>query len=746
MGRAKLKAFLANSRARSRKLSIAFVLLVVVTAGATRTLGSGGDGCDEMNCGWNWFFDSNLLLSAEDTPLYVSQRKLYGRPTGQPASAKDVQTVNLEEWSAYFGNAIAQPLLSDLIYHMPLAEVLDLVAAAEGKNPSLTADRYLMNEAFVKYGRRTRVLRSLEYLALAKRVEPIATQERGYRWGVESPAAVDPAGVEELIKIAESRVSRADKFLAQRYRFQALRLMYYSGQYERAQQYYERYKGAFTEENSPKYRFVDIAAGSYYKEQKYGKANYLYSRVFDKFAPLRWSAQFSFHPMEDQDWKETLALAHNTHEREVLWQLLGIYADGVAAIDEIYKMNPKSKLLPYLLVREVNRADRAWTGNQDRFINGVGPGNGPRPEAVVVGISRVATIRAIADAGKADKPYLWRLAAGHLLTMTGDSRTAEKYLDLAEKSIPNDSDIRAQLRLSRLFARVRAIQTIDKAVEPYLAQEHEWLKSVSTSKARNLHTWTLKHLSEVYLKDGDSVRALMLTDSPEAQNYQSVSGVDGILAFVRTPSNEFDRFLVSNYPYSVEDLQELRALNILYAGNLADAVEAFKLAEGPSRQLLNADPFTSRIRDCHDCDAAIPHTEYTKRAFAERMLALSRTAQGHGEGAAAASFELANGFYNMSYFGNGRVIYRTRNDNFHPYGPVTTAMELAEKYYVQASTLSSSKELKAKAVFMAAKTEQNLFKQRPEKYFGMLKDSYADTMYYQEIIRECVRFKSYLGL
>jgi hypothetical protein len=65
---------------------------------------------------------------------------------------------------------------------------------------------------------------------------------------------------------------------------------------------------------------------------------------------------------------------------------------------------------------------------------------------------------------------------------------------------------------------------------------------------------------------------------------------------------------------------------------------------------------------------------------------------------------------------------------------------------VQAATLSSNKELKAKAVFMAAKTEQNKGFAPPEKYFDMLKDSYADTQYYQEIIRECARFKSYMGL
>ena len=69
--------------------------------------------------------------------------------------------------------------------------------------------------------------------------------------------------------------------------------------------------------------------------------------------------------MEDADWRETLSLAKNAHEREVLWQLLGIYADGLEAINQIYRINPQSPLLELLLVREVNKAEVDWAPNRD---------------------------------------------------------------------------------------------------------------------------------------------------------------------------------------------------------------------------------------------------------------------------------------------------------------------------------------------------------------------------------------------
>jgi hypothetical protein len=80
-------------------------------------------------------------------------------------------------------------------------------------------------------------------------------------------------------------------------------------------------------------------------------------------------------------------------------------------------------------------------------------------------------------------------------------------------------------------------------------------------------------------------------------------------------------------------------------------------------------------------------------------------------------------------------------------------MHLAQKYYLQAFNLSSNREFKARAAFMAAKTEQNRYYNtrndetdpQPHTYFKTLKDSFANTAYYQEIIRECGTFPSYLG-
>jgi hypothetical protein len=714
------------SSKRFSKLTVGLVGVTLLVGAAVGIFACSVDPCEYNIC--SSFFSPEVIQMPQETPFFFvgapyNPNRYANRADRE--SVSEVDSVNLDEWATYLNGIVPRSELSALVY-----QPTDLQGAA------------------AQYGKKDRLLHALDYLALAKEVEPIATLRTRDNWQQQPVPKeyVNTANVKRLIDTADNAARKSDRFLAQRYRFQTIRLMFYSGQFADAQRYFERYKGAFTEENSPKYRFIGIAAGAYYSDKKYGKADYLYSIVFDRFPPLKRSAYLSFHPVEDGDWNETLALAKNAHEREVLWQLLGIYADGVAAIDKIYAMNPKSKLLPLLLVREVNRAEYHWTAQRD-------------PAAV--GVTRLATIKSIADAGNADKPFLWNLAAGHLLALAGDSKTAEMYLDKASKTMPDVPELQTQARMSLLFARVRNIQAIDRSQEPYLAAELAWLQSMVRSRndrAVNLNDWSLEDLSGIYLEGGDSVRSLMLHDSIRDDRYRSVAGVDSILAFMRSASTPFDRFLVSNYPYSAGQVLELRGLQFLYAGDFANAVEAFKLAGITVAKDLNADPFTIHIKDCHQCDADDPHTHYTKLTFAERMLALSRTAQGQGEAAATASFDLANGLYNMSYYGNGRDIYDTEHRNLGPRykdrdAELSLNMNLAQKYYVQALNLTSDREFKARAAFMAAKTEQNRYYNvehdvkapQPYTYFKMLKDSFSDTQYYREIIRECGTFRTYVG-
>jgi len=654
--------------------------------------------------------------------------------------------------------------LSFLLYKMSAPDLDALAASLAGGQSSLSGRAKALRGPLLKS--RQDAVSALAYLGFAKRVEPIArAQEADRSWDAVSkpapPQVESAARAARLIEDGRGSLKKgAAPFLERRYHFQILRLLFYSGKYDECISYYEEHRTVFSAADSIRYRAMDLAAGSLYHKEDFSKADYLYSLIFDRCPPLKKSALRSFHPQEEADWRQTLALACDKHETAILWQMFGIRTDGLRAIAEIRAIDPKSRLLPLLLVREVNKAEEgASLSSYRRTVNE------ERAPVQRVSPELLAQICKIADAGDADKPYLWHLALAHLLALDADAPAAQARLGLAFKSMGRDASAREQARRTLLFARIRGLAAADKNLEGYFAAELSRLKSPPDLRAEFLSDWAFAALGNVYDRSQDLVRSLMLADVPTADLYQDNEKVDGFIALLKRPGKSaFDQFVAGHYGYDAGQLMELEALNHLYSGRIRQAAEAFSRAKGPAAEKkLLADPFLIHINDCHDCDFEAPKkTEYTKPVFVRRLYELEQKAQGTGEPAAQASFELANGLYNMSYFGNARDVYETGHGNFADL-PRNMDMAAAEKYYQRALQLSSDREFQATAAFMAAKAEHNrlyasaagsvdyelgkYFEKNgipAGRYYELLRKSYWDTKYYSEIIEECGYFKSWV--
>ena len=117
----------------------------------------------------------------------------------------------------------------------------------------------------------------------------------------------------------------------------------------------------------------------------------------------------------------------------------------------------------------------------------------------------------------------------------------------------------------------------------------------------------------------------------------------------------------------------------------------------------------------------------------------------------------------MTYFGNSRQLYQTRIREFGVvgfYDPESKNLSIvdcsvAKQYLQKALSSARNNEMKAKCCFMLARCEQNeFFLHVPEgyqgdfkagQYFRNLKSDYADTKYYQEILKECGYFRTFAG-
>lgn len=712
-------------------------------------------------CGWFGpedvsevtFFAPEVIAEPGSAPFFVTPFHRFNGLESEAGPLADFTEANLDEWDAFFAKGIDRHTWSTLLYQASLERLDGLIFRLKGRPGAPESPD---DEAFLAYPDRRRLIAALYYVGFAKRVEPFAMERAGlesWEWAQAREAIDQEARDTTVAALAEGGRKALDAatipFLRARYAFQLLRLYFYHGEHDRCVGFFEERRAAdFSDGSSVAWRALGYVAGAHYRAKRFAQANYLYSVLFDRYQPLRLSAAWSFRPQEEADWRGSLELARSDRERAVLWQLLGIGADGLRALREIHALDPASDLLPLLLVREVNLAELAVNVTAEVETSSARP---------VDQAALTAFVAARADEGKVRKPWAWDLAAGHLHALSGDAAAARRHLDRAERRAPADEAVRRQARLSRLLATLQAMPAVDGAAEPMLARELAWVKEeagrdATSTRAGAFFRWARIHLSGLYRAGGDAVTAVCLHDVGEDPLYADSGQVDRLVEFLRKPGKSAFESLVADLAMvSRDELVEIKGLNALYAG---DVETAARLLEGVGVEELPADPFEMHIRDNHDRDAARPdHVTYTKATFVRRLADLLQRAESEPAHAAELTVEAANAFYNITYYGNSRAMYMTPGGHFVR-SPRVYDCSRAEAMYRRATERATDRELKARAVFMAAKCELNAYHASDEdrskgdfvagRWFATLRRDYSDTAYYREVVHECGYFKTFV--
>jgi hypothetical protein len=636
----------------------------------------------------------------------------------------DFSSVNRTEWQSYFRGKLSPEAWDAVLYKAALVKVDHLIFLIGGKK-GVAAEPD--DAPFAAYADRAALKAALFYVGFAKRVEPFATVKAPNNW--EPPSPPRPDQEQAMAKLIESGgralASATSRFLQQRYALQLLRLRFYRRDWAQCLAFYDEHRDLFAE-GSVALRAMGYQAGALAHSKRFAEANYLYSLLFDRSPLMALSALWSFHPRQEDDWKGALAHGKTPREKAVLWQMVGLAFDEVPAMEEIHKLDPRSDLLPLLLVRATNKAEMV------------------EPAKVIGQTAPLVTlVDAIADAGDSSSPYLWDLVAGHLHGLRGEA-AATRFLDRASQRAPKTEAVQRQLRASRFLARIRS----DRADEAFLGQELPWLQTQKAARSQTLLRWSRARLAEVYKKKGDRLTSLCFADENDPL-YADTKGLDRMIAFLRkAPRTPFDRAVAGLYPYPVDSLVEDQGLIAVYGG---DVERAAAILDKVKTEPLNADPFTMRLNDCHDCDQSQEGRKvYTKAQAVRRASDLLRDATTHPETAAQHYLEVANALYNVTYYGNSRVMYVTADGHFAK-TPPTYDCSHAEAYYGRAFEAAKDRELKARAAFGGAKCELGNFYNDPRhsgdfkagKWFHALKQSLADTKYYREVLNECGYFRTF---
>jgi hypothetical protein len=669
---------------------------------------------------------------------------------GYDESAEIFRAVNKTEWASFFDNKPGDAALNYWLYEASLAQIDQMIFDIKGKAANL--EELSKTHSLKNTVPAAKATSFLYYMGFAKRNEAFVASNATDAWDPK-PAPAPAGDLAKQITGGLSFYSKAtDPFLKERYAFQLERLYFFNKEYDKTISFFNENEKVFVSGNSMKWRALGYKAAALYRQKKYAESNYIYAMIYDQYEPLKKSAYLSFHPLEKTEWDQCLAMTKNTHEKEVLWQLNGLYRNDVAAMKEILKLNPSSELTDLLVVRAVNIEE--WNmgyGNDDK-------------KTYAINKSLLTFMNEASSNTKSSNPIVWHLSAAYLNYMQGDYAMADQQLKRAEKYKTTNAMNTSEYHLISAYGTLKRASLVNEKLEAELLPDLKMLfskemQTLENFRSSNAKTWTRKILADLYAKKGEHEKAELIWPGGDASQFTTTDNIKKMIAYYEKPDHSaFEKLFLEHASLQKENYMELLGIRYAQQDKLEDALIALK-ASGDKTELYG-NPFTIHIKDCHDCDhEAVQKTKYTKTSFIEKLIEMKRTAKEKPAEAAQNYLLVANGFYNMTYFGNARLFYDNYVDNAiynyeHAFLPEENN-DLALKYYLLALQSSTDKEVKAKCTFMAAKCEQNaFFTNKPSNYkgdfksgvyFASLKKEYSSTKYYSEIIKECGYFKTYLG-
>lgn len=738
------------------------------------------DDCDQANYS---FFDPKIINQPRVTSFFVTCHSLYYNNSNYLV----LQKTNADEWAIYLDNKLDGNDIMNIfgLYGLNADSVFNFYSGVSTVAPKLDWANKLTGKIIALNNKQ-----AINYFIFSKKIEKIMTWN--YMWDYEHKG-LDTALYVTSIGEAKSEITKSkSSFLKVRYAFQVQRILFYLNRYDECAKWYNEDLKPWKPEGSMAFRSLGFYAGCLYHQKKYAESNYLFSLIYDQYPVLNEMAFTSFHPWEDADWNATLQMAKSSHEKEVLWQLFGVYADPLKGMKEIYVLNPKSEMIDLLLTRAVNIYEKKELTNPD-YMNEYGGEENPQDQTDTASWRRVfdssnsfaafdkneakdelsTFIKSVADKKNTHDPCLWLNAYSYLNWMNKKYEVAENYLAQL-KSCNAISDLnKSQMAITDALIKFGKIDQLNVQTEQHLYELFSEMNKNPNEKSEAVYQYISKTLSKRYLDKGDTLMS-ELSCNCGSGFYKEEENSDKMLDFMRRKNHtSYEAFLLNRYSVKPYNIIEYKAINELKAFHLDKAIKWFEQDRQSGSAELFGNPFTIHIVDCHDCDHNAPQkTKYTKYTFALKMKELlqkAKTIKDKNE-KAQNYFLFANGLYNMTYDGNGRMItdysylllanrdyYETTDGDEDVID--SGACDEAMKYYHKALDLSTKKEFKAKCAWMCAKCELNNWYQGSEEtedananqiyvegyYFKMMKAKFSDTKYYQEVIAECGYFCSYTG-
>lgn len=276
---------------------------------------------------------------------------------------------NIRDWRNYFGGAVSERSLQDLLNYSNAAMIEGIIADLAAGRPLRTGDSIIPAQSewdtpdtlfFADALQRVEERKDvpfLRYLLYANRCSPYAADPDPWD---EKERKTDTAEMERLIDEGMRLHDEcASGYLKLRYAYQLVRTARYAGRHKLAMELYDRLVATNPTRSPIRYRALGHKAGAARLAGDMPLSSYLFSQVFDSAEGEREIALRDFRARSDPEWERIYAMARNDHERATLWMMRGFKQDGLHFdyLRRMLKLDPGSPRLAMGLMRELHRIE-----------------------------------------------------------------------------------------------------------------------------------------------------------------------------------------------------------------------------------------------------------------------------------------------------------------------------------------------------------------------------------------------------
>ncbi|PPK87292.1 hypothetical protein CLV84_0230 [Neolewinella xylanilytica] len=705
---------------------------------------------------------------SELAPFFLHFGTVYRDELEQPGDRQ--RNDNVAEWHERFCDQAEPEAIDAIIYGNnlnQLQELRRLLNQPEAKTGDLPPG--LRSNSFAHHLLEANCVEVLEYLIYAKQAEPFVTAPTN---AFDAPSP-DRSEMEDLLKRGVEAFPRVEShYVRLRYAYQLIRLAHYLKAYDYVLELYAYLMPKIDADPSIIYDWIEgHRAGALQSLGNYAESAYLYSRIFERTPSKRESAYRSFRIRTNEQWREALLLAQNDHERAML-HVLRAHNGKAIVVDEmrdIYGYEPDNRSLQLLTMRELQELEASLLASRVQS-------EGPDAEATDRLVELQAFVNRVLEEDKVADRDFWKLARGVLEMLAGDYFFAEETF--TELAATTESDtIRQQIGILEEVLDVLELNRVTDSVELHYYD----LLTDATLQQRypDFQPFVNAKLQSVYRRTGKEAKADLIRYGFDA--IQKNPTIESILALERMADslnrNRFDRALLTDRigPNPVDHIYNLLGNHYVQQGQWKAALEIYRRID-PNRidDFGRYSPFIRQINDRVEFTPPADAPTYNKVQLLDRLDELEEEADRTTNDTIAARnyFNIGQALYTMSYFGynwsfadefrSGSSAARAaaarepREVFSHPYAPLGNRESLdmgqARYYFERAMRRAPDRESAATAAYFAAKTERNRHYalgrpggERPFTYFGLIRDNYSDTDFYDQLIAECKTFAWYVN-